>query len=396
MWNNDSLNQPELLFEVQETKKPNAGAKMGELQVTASAGAELSPAQVEFNKLMKRLENTRTKKERERRRLDGLLSYYVAEVMPLVARANQLNWSILQLSCALFNKTKFTAHRKESLADLLWHKGQELLGDGHGLSAEELEAVRTLTEPLHSDDPEQDAAEFMEMREMVEHMAQACGVELDLSGIELTDDTEEVERKIYERFDEAMAKAGQAPPADTHRPTKAQLAREKKKLELEEAKRRDLKSLYKQLAKVLHPDLETDSAKKLQKEEWMKRLTTAHANNDLRELLSIEMEWLGVEANNLASASDQKLKVYSAVLKEQIAEIQRQTEDLLNEPEYMALGRFRSPFSGVVPLPEYVVNDFTLSIQGLEEMLSVLELGGKRSQQMLNKWADHHARSFGF
>jgi hypothetical protein len=396
MWNNDSLNQPELLFEVQETKKPNAGAKMGELQVTASAGAELSPAQVEFNKLMKRLENTRTKKERERRRLDGLLSYYVAEVMPLVARANQLNWSILQLSCALFNKTKFTARRKESLADLLWHKGQELLGDGHGLSAEELEAVRTLTEPLHSDDPEQDAAEFMEMREMVEHMAQACGVELDLSGIELTDDTEEVERKIYERFDEAMAKAGQAPPADTHRPTKAQLAREKKKLELEEAKRRDLKSLYKQLAKVLHPDLETDSAKKLQKEEWMKRLTTAHANNDLRELLSIEMEWLGVEANNLASASDQKLKVYSAVLKEQIAEIQRQTEDLLNEPEYMALGRFRSPFSGVVPLPEYVVNDFTLSIQGLEEMLSVLELGGKRSQQMLNKWADHHARSFGF
>ncbi len=56
-------------------------------------------------------------------------------------------------------------------------------------------------------------------------------------------------------------------------------------------KKRNLKSLYKQLAKVLHPDLETDPESKLQKEEWMKRLTSAHALGDLRELLSIEFEW---------------------------------------------------------------------------------------------------------
>lgn len=84
-------------------------------------------------------------------------------------------------------------------------------------------------------------------------------------------------------------------PRETHPSgrTKAALERERLRQETEEAKARDFKSLYKQLAKVLRPDLETDPVLKAHKEVSMKRSTTARANGDLRDMLAIEMEWLG-------------------------------------------------------------------------------------------------------
>lgn len=101
----------------------------------------------------------------------------------------------------------------------------------------------------------------------------------------------------------------------------------------------------------------------------MKRLTVAHAAGELRELLRIEMEWLGEESSNLASATDAKLKVYYVVLKEQIAEVKAQTEHLAFAPEYAVPGRFRH-----------------------ENMLAVLRAGGKPCQKMITGWADEQAR----
>lgn len=216
-----------------------------------------------------------------------------------------------------------------------------------------------------------------------------------MSDLDPHGDPVEFERKLKERLESAAAAAeGQAPRSGRRgrKAGKAQLEREKKQQEAEEAKRRDLKSLYKQLAKVLHPDLESDPARKAQKEEWMKRLTAAHAAGDLRELLCIEMEWLGVEASNLESASDEKLRVYCAVLKEQIAEVKMQSELLIEQPQYAALAGLYGRYAGGVPSLEMVKDNLHEEIARHEEMLEVLREGGGKCRRMLNQWADSHAR----
>lgn len=380
---------------------PAPAPEMGKsLRVATRDSAELSPAQAEFNKLMKRLENTRRKQQQEERRLDQMLATCVRELIPMVEELSRINLWLLLHGVDTLKSLKLTARRKDALSDLLRGKAEELLMDPIGLSEDEVNRIRNVMESLTTPQSEEsrknaEAQSFQVLRGMMEDLARGAGVDLDLSDVDPHCDPAELERMLNERLDAAVREtAGSFSPCGRSRkPTKAQLEKERKRQEAEEAKRRDLKSLYKQLAKVLHPDLEADPAQKLRKEEWMKRLTTAHASGDLRELLCIEMEWLGVEASNLATASDEKLKVYCAVLKEQIAEVKTQTESLIYQPQYAAMERFRTGFGGVIPLPAYIREDLVHEIGRHQQMLDVLEKGGAGCQAMMNDWADHHARA---
>jgi len=258
--------------------------------------------------------------------------------------------------------------------------------------------IEELDGPISAEEiKSREEVEFDYLRSMMEGVARQAGVKLDLSDLDIHGDPAELERKLQERFEATMHEAQQQSSSSSQsrsqKPTKAQLERKKEQQETEEAKKRDLKSLYKQLAKVLHPDLDTDPVRKLQKEEWMKRLTTAHALGDLRELLSIEMEWLGVEASNLTSATDEKLKVYCTVLKEQIAEIKMQMHFILDQPQYSVLHRFANRLMGFVPNPASIKKDLLEDIKRHKEMLSVLQVGGADCAKMLRRWADDHARS---
>ena len=279
--------------------------KRSDLLVVAREGEALSPAQAEFNKLMKRLENARAKQQRERNRMNDLVRVCAAELLPLVEQIHRLNFEMTALSMEHLKTLKLTARRRGALQELLGGKARELVEDSCGLSEAQVEQMRLVIKEMSA------------MRDMMQDVVRQAGSDIDFSDLDIKDDPAELERKFKEKLDGAMAgHEGRATssPRRGRKPTKAQTEKEKRQQEAEEAKRRDLKSLYKQLAKVLHPDLESDPERRHHKEEWMKRLTTAHAAGDLRELLAIEMEWLGEESSNLAAATDEKLKVYCAVL----------------------------------------------------------------------------------
>ncbi len=389
----------ELEFEMGFPPAAVMPAKKNELMVTAREGVALSPAQAEFNKLMKRLENARTKQKRERNRMDDLVKVCATELLPLVETIHRLNFEMVTLSLEHLKSLKLTPRRREALEDLLGGKAYELVEDSCGLSEEQVEQMRHIAEQLNSGQPEpsedEQAGAFNAMRDMIQDVARQSGLDIDFSDLDIKDDPVEMERKFRAKLDAATAEyesRAASPGRRTRKSTKAQLEKEKRKQETEEAKRRDLKSLYKQLAKVLHPDLESDPVRRQHKEEWMKRLTTAHASGDLRELLAIEMEWLGEESSNLAVATDEKLKVYCAVLKEQIAEVKAQTDSLMFAPEYAVLDRFRRPYTGIVPLPVYIKIDLTEAIHRHEHMVEALRAGGKPCHKMMTRWADDQAR----
>jgi len=152
--------------------------------------------------------------------------------------------------------------------------------------------------------------------------------------------------------------------------TKKQLAQEGKEKEMEAARKKDISSLYKQLAKAFHPDLETDETLKKGREEMMKQLTVAYDNNDLHTLLKLELEWIKKEESNLDKLSADKLAIYNEVLREQVIELHFQMEELTEHPRYEPLLRYTDilPFRNQKELNE-IKNYLDLSAREQERIL---------------------------
>lgn len=377
--------------------------KSTDLTIPAMGDKVLSTAQAEFNKRMKALEKARAAHERERTRLDTRLHLCRTEFMPMVEILNLAHRDLIMAAAEAHATMKLTARRRRWFGDLISGKCSDLLADPAGLAEGDIAKLEALIETFgrsfHEKEREQeDREDFVFFRDLMEKMARDAGVELDLGGVDVTADPADFERQMHERFAAAVEGFRNNPDAENQqakknrKPTKAALERERKEREIEEAKNRDIKTLYKQLAKVLHPDLETDPSLKSHKEAWMKRLTTARANGDLRDMLAIELEWLGEEAGNLAKASDEKLRIYSIVLKEQLDAIKEKTQMIGAEPQYRMLFRFNGPF-GVIEPPSAVkarLRDETVRITG---MTASLHTGGKPAQTMVHQWADDHAEA---
>ena len=360
--------------------------KKRDLIIQASGEETLSSAQKEFNRLMKSLESVRSKHAKEQAKLNAHLVIAAAELMPLVEELNRTNRDMIFSSHRAMDLIKFSAKRRYWLSDLVAHKASALIHDPAGLSDEDvakLEKIVALLTP--EDEQEEDNGEFDLLRKKLEEIARLSGVDLDLSGLDPSGDPEEFERLLRERLD-------QANPArrttKKRKPTKAQQEKEKRQREQEEAKNKDIKSLFKQLAKAFHPDLESDPILKAHKEIWMQRLNAAYSTGDLREMLQLEMEWLGEEATNLKNASDEKLKVYCAVLKEQISQLKSQTIGLIHEPQYHLLRRFIHPFFQKIPPVSQIKLHYQAKIEQHREMLDILNANNMHTKKMLNQWAD--------
>ena len=313
------------------------------------------------------------------------------QLMPLIEETHRLDFElILHLQNAL-STYKLNKRRRESLEDLLRERARDLVADSCGLAPAQLETLQKLIEEIDPDwidrESEEMGESFDNLRAMMEETARQAGIEIDLSDIHLGQNPEEGMRKLHERF--AAAKAAAARPL-SRKQTKSQLERERKQQAVAEAKQRDLKTLYKQLAKVLHPDLETNPDLRANKEEWMKRLTSAYAAGDLRELLRIELEWLGEESSNLAAAGDEKLKVYSLILKEQIDEVKSRTFTLINEPQYSSLRRISNGFSRQIPRTDLLKRGLVDKVRDNQELLKSLQKGDAVARKILNQWADVH------
>jgi hypothetical protein len=112
----------------------------------------------------------------------------------------------------------------------------------------------------------------------------------------------------------------------------------------EEFRKRSVANIYKQLARVLHPDLERDSSRQGEKIQLMQELTEAYRQNDLHTLLRLEMQWIENEGGDIAHLTEEKLHVYNEVLSGQVEGLERRLQGLVFHPRYrpivvLAFGR---------------------------------------------------------
>ena len=330
------------LFEDESFRRPEVGG----LVVISQPGRPLSKAQRAFNRLVTKVEELRARVDREIHRLDKGLAYYSEYIHPRLQRQTALRKELVRALAPFLdgNRLKRKNERK-MLRMFIGEQINEIAGEEGSLTDEDLQAVFKQVHGVDFGRVEQE--EMEEMRSAMEEMFGELGIGIDLSDLRPDMSDEELAAKAAEMEERIQQKAEEEerafrPPA--HRKSKRQLEKEERMRQAEQLRNKSIASIYKQLAKVLHPDLEPDAGRKQAKGTLMQELTAAYRNNDLHTLLRLELEWIHREEGDVERLTEEKLSIYNQVLKEQVFELERELAELPYRPRYQPIVVPAGPF----------------------------------------------------
>ena len=348
------------------------------LIIGTPAKATLTQAQLAFNRLVRRIEKLRRDAEVISERMGRLLAIYTTDLHPLEVEVVACRKSVVRRLSSFLKAPELRGrHRREALRALISEQLSEvLLVEGEFKDAD----LQTLAEEMDEVDgrqhPESDP-DFMEfLRRDAEEELRAMGMDVDLSKFQAgmsPDEFLQALNNLGEREPQAKKSPGGEGDSSGKRGTRETRRKQRERLE-EELRQRDLASLYKQLAKLLHPDLEPDPVLRLEKEAAMKELTTAYKDKDLHALLRLELEWICREQTDTAKLTEEKLKVYNSLLKEQVVELERAVHAVAMHPRFSPLHRFAHPLLGPARMdPRQAQAQLTQDLATLRRLAADLE-----------------------
>ena len=118
----------------------------------------------------------------------------------------------------------------------------------------------------------------------------------------------------------------------------------------------------------------------------MQELTAAYRNRDLHTLLRLELEWLQGEDRRVASLTDDKLRIYLEVLREQTEALRDDIESVPLEPRFQVVSRFASPWSSTPANSDSILERIRRESDQMEACASrLLGPGGKQMLRDLVK-----------
>jgi hypothetical protein len=304
----------------------------------------LNKQQQTFNRLIKKLEKMRLQKETTDKTLSKNLDFYGKHLHPLEEKLTGLHEQAAKIFYKFYcGKNKFAKSDKDILFQMIAAQMSEFSSFSNKLDDKMKEIYEFIEGESYEKSVESD---FQAMKDDMSETFGKMGFEIDLDGFTADLSEAEMMKKMLEMMENVKDRAENkfAEEESKRKKTKKQLEKEIRDNQVEEAKNKNIASLYKQLARIFHPDLEQDAEKKLEKEDLMKQLTVAYEKGDLHTLLRLELEWLQKEEDNLDKLSDEKLKIYNQALKEQIEELEEEIHFSTEHPRYLPLQRYAQIF----------------------------------------------------
>jgi hypothetical protein len=121
--------------------------------------------------------------------------------------------------------------------------------------------------------------------------------------------------------------------------SKAQLDKESRLAEAEKLLNTDINKLFKDLAKLIHPDREQDPELRAKKENLMKELSNARDNSDIADILRIKMLVDDLLPNTLneLSLNDSSIKRFISIIKTKISELEKTIKQKTNNFPFMLM-----------------------------------------------------------
>lgn len=341
------------------------------MQVKGRKKSLLSSAQKTFERLRNKITSLENKLKKRQQELDSCLNYYHEKIAP---EKKSLSTTLTDLTKVLHNHYKnskvFSKKEQNALKEVIVSKVDHIFGltTIKDADPEINEIYKDLKGTYYH---EAISGDFEEIMEEMQEMFKANGLDIDLSNLDPSDGEEEIKEKFFS----AMGAAAQA--ASEQEPEKPKSKKEQQKLlkeqQLEALQKKGLGSIYKQLAKAFHPDLEQDIDKKAEKVELMKKLTCAYENDDLHTLLSLEMGWMSREENGGKIQDDEQLKIYNSILKDQVTELQCSLETAMLHPKYFSIQNFlNDPFCDDATSLEMVYSELQEDLERHKVLLKKL------------------------
>ncbi len=286
------------------------------LVIVSKGKTKLNKPQQTYNLLIRKIEKLRSELGELEKFLDNSLIYFRDELFPLMEEQQK---SIRNLLIILFESLQtyhkiLTATERKVIRKII--RGL-LIKYMEGPSLEMDESLKLIFRKVNRLDfdkiMEEENALMEEERIRFEQDAEAADVQ-ETSG---TDD------EGFSRFKKEKSASARNRTVDP-KPD-------------EETRLKNINRIYRQLAKVLHPDLERDETQKKEKEKWMQQLVEAFNNKDLHTLLKLEFTWIQKEENNPENLSEEKLSWYNETLKEQASRLKEELDVLPLQERYEAL-----------------------------------------------------------
>lgn len=305
------------------------------VEVVVKKGADkklLSPQQKEFNRLTKKIADTREQIQEVEALGKRIRQRALVEMKPLVEKHQTHRADTVRLLDRMFRTHKFSKTEARKLRHLITEMSFELADAGF----DDLKEIFN----FHSPDQDFDTANAETEAENLAMMKAMASSMYDIEFEEDADiDTPEklqayLAEKMAER--EAAEAERQERQAKSRRPEKPktaqQLKAEAKRAAQEEKRKQEEKKIsqsvrevYMDLVKAFHPDREPDEAEKVRKTAILQRVTAAYEANDLHALLLLQLELERIDGNHLDGLADDKLRYFNKSLISQLAEL---TEEL--------------------------------------------------------------------
>ncbi len=303
-----------------------------QLKIAKKQKEVLSKNQQTFNKLIKKIEMFEVKIEQTKKLAIELTAAYSKDILPTEKKLGTAYFELALLLDRYVQSLKMTKKQDIDFQEVMVgicdnalsyiepNEQQELLYDKY-------------SKVSYKDNLENEKLDMFE--QFREYMEDEMGVDVGDIDFDMTneDEARKYAEKLKEQFEKK--KIEEAEKEQNKKKSKKQLEEEQNQKLEEELSKKSLRSIYISLAKMLHPDTETDELLIIEKTELMKKVTVAYDQKDLATLLKLEMEWVHRTSENLQKLTDDTLKLYNKVLSEQVDELQQEIFHIKMNPAYV-------------------------------------------------------------
>lgn len=94
---------------------------------------------------------------------------------------------------------------------------------------------------------------------------------------------------------------------------------------------KSIQEIYRKLVTVMHPDREPDPTERERKTGLMQRVNAVYQKKDLPALLELQLALEQIDPSHLAGLSEERIKRYNKILREQSAQLARELEQVEGE-----------------------------------------------------------------
>lgn len=316
--------------------EPTGAAKIktGILKIAAK-DKPLNKSQQAFNRLTARIASLKKEIEGLNEKLRILQNSYEKEVRPEVLVLGRVKIEMAHLLHEKRTMVKLAKTVKSDLDDLIY----ELLDDAFYVvepSDKDKALFAQYNDVSFEEEAQRQQADMSAM--FADMLFQQTGFKMDPSMLnDKNPDLDEIQAWFEEQMNEQEA-GGKG--KSKRKKNQRSIDKEAKEKQKEALKQKSIRSIYLSLAKILHPDTETDQNIKAEKEEYMKRVTVAYNNKNLPELLELEMQWVNKHDNQLADTPEDTLKLYNELLKEQAENLKEELYFVTQNPAYSNVAHF--------------------------------------------------------